>query len=313
MIDENLPYLKLGDVSDYVIILQNKLKILGFYDASVTGVFDNYTLNSVRDFQTDNNMDVTGEVDFLMWNILYNKTKPSFLVDEIEDRISRRKLRIGDSGDDVVELQQRLKELLYYDGLITGVFDEETKKAVQSFQTINKITSDGVVGVDTWSALIYLYDPLDECGETDEFYIVQKGDTLYSVARRYGISVDELKKMNNLVNNVISIGQKLLVGKLSDNSYYIVQKGDTLYSVARRYGISVDELKKMNNLVNNVISIGQKLLVGKSSENSSYIVQKGDTLYSVARRYGISVDELKRVNNLTNNIINIGDMLVIPN
>ena len=313
MNNEELLDLKYGDISDYVIILQNKLKILGFYDASVTGVFDNYTFNSVKDFQRDNGLDVTGEVNSTMWNILFDKTKPPFLVNGMyENRVSRRNLKLGDRGDDVIDVQTRLKELLYYDGEITGIFDEETKKAVQTFQTINRITSDGVVGVDTWSALIYLYDPLVSCSDSGNFHVVQKGDTLYSIARRYGISVEELKRLNNLVNNTITVGQKLLVNESNDGEIYIVQRGDTLYSIARRYGMSVEELKRLNNLVNNVISVGQELLINKTNDGVSYVVQKGDTLYSIARRYGISVEELKKINNLGNNIINIGDTLVIP-
>ena len=107
--------------------------------------------------------------------------------------------------------------------------------------------------------------------QNTDYYIVQKGDSLWSIANKYGITVQDLKKINNLSSNMISVGQKLLVVDNESNfiNYYIVKKGDTLYSIANKYGLSVDELKKMNNLSTNNLSINQKLYVSGWNSNTS--------------------------------------------
>ncbi len=156
--------------------------------------------------------------------------------------------------------------------------------------------------------------------EVGTFYTVQSGDSLYSIARRYGVSVDELKRVNNLGTNLLSLGQRLLIPEKkeekipSEEGGYIVQSGDTLYSIARKYGISVEELKQANNLKESVLSIGQKLQIPKIAKEESllYTVKQGDSLYSIAARYGISVAELKSVNNLSSNLLSIGQKLMIP-
>ncbi len=154
-------------------------------------------------------------------------------------------------------------------------------------------------------------------------YIVKSGDTLWSIAKKYGLSVDELKALNNLTSNSLSIGQVLKIKKDSetvspDEDTYIVKSGDTLYGIARRFGLSVDELKRINNLSSNTLSIGQVLKVSLSNgegENEGiqyYIVQPGDNLYKIATMYGLTVDELKAANNLTSNLLSIGQNLIIP-
>lgn len=148
-------------------------------------------------------------------------------------------------------------------------------------------------------------------------YVVKKGDSLYAIARNYGISVDDLKRANNLSSNNLSIGMVLTipdVGNVSDENIYIVKPGDSLYKIANMYGMSVSELKSINNLTSNLLSIGQQLKVKESASipADTYIVKSGDSLYSIAKRFNTTVDELKRVNNKTSNLLAIGEMLIIP-
>ena len=75
----------------------------------------------------------------------------------------RPTLRAGDSGEWVMELQRELAQLTFYDGPINGSFDSNTAASVREFQRNNKIVVDGVVGRETWSALIFLYSPLATC------------------------------------------------------------------------------------------------------------------------------------------------------
>ena len=153
----------------------------------------------------------------------------------------------------------------------------------------------------------YTYIPKQE--EVSDYYVVEKGDTLYSISRKFNIPVEKIKQINNLTNNIISIGQILYLQEQNNNyDTYIVQKGDSLYSISRKFNIPVNELIDINNLNNLTLQINQELLVPKQ-DNNTYIVEKGDTLWSIAKNNNISIDKLKELNNLTNNTISIGQTL----
>ena len=151
-------------------------------------------------------------------------------------------------------------------------------------------------------------------------YIVKKGDSLYSIANKYNTTVDELKRINNLTSNILSIGQVLKlpsdkasnVEKEENNISYTVQKGDSLYSIARKYDTTIDRIKDLNNLTTNLLSIGQVLLIPTDTNlETTYTVQKGDSLYSIAKKYNTTVDRLKQLNNLTSNLLSIGQILIV--
>lgn len=91
-------------------------------------------------------------------------------------------------------------------------------------------------------------------------YVVQKGDTLFDIARRYNISVDALMKNNNLGTDFLSIGQMLKVPRVRENTY-IVKKGDSLYSIAKKFNTSVSNIIDKNNLKSTNLSIGQELII----------------------------------------------------
>ena len=149
------------------------------------------------------------------------------------------------------------------------------------------------------------------------YYVVKKGDSLWSIARANGLTVDELKSLNNLSSNVLHVGDTLLIssadstGDDGNDNYYVVKSGDTLWSIARKYNLSVNELKALNNLSSNVLSVGQRLIVGKESSND-YVVSAGDTLWAIARKFNVSVDDIKALNNLSSNNLSIGMILKIP-
>ena len=103
-------------------------------------------------------------------------------------------------------------------------------------------------------------------------YKVEKGDTLYSIAKKYGVSIDTIVSDNALKSNTLSLGQNLKIRtstglveecfgeEYSPNTYTVV-KGDTLYSIARKFNVSVDYIKSKNNLTNNTLSVGQILKI----------------------------------------------------
>lgn len=108
---------------------------------------------------------------------------------------------------------------------------------------------------------------------TNFYHEVQKGETLYAIAKKYNMGVDEIKQLNNLGDVALSVGQKLMVSKATKPQsktteaittnfvYHTVEKGETLYAISRKYSVKVDDIKKLNNLGDAAISVGQKLRV----------------------------------------------------
>lgn len=149
--------------------------------------------------------------------------------------------------------------------------------------------------------------------KNENIYTVKKGDTLSTIADKYNISVQDLKKANNLSTDFLSIGQVLTIpSSTSGEINYIVQKGDNLFNIANKYGVSIDDIKNTNNLSTSTLQIGQILKIPGSTNYNTYIVQKGDTLYKIANNYNTTVNKLMSVNNLDSTSIDIGQNLLIP-
>lgn len=163
----------------------------------------------------------------------------------------------------------------------------------------------------------YIDVPYDTTAENT--YIVKSGDSLWSIAKKYNISVNELKRLNNLTSNTLRIGQVLKINEqetdINENTY-IVQKGDSLYSIANKYNISIDDLKKANNLTNNTLQINQILNIPIEPINKEdyliYTVKRGDTIYGIANSYNITPSRLITFNNLDNTTLQVGQNLRIP-
>jgi LysM repeat protein len=167
--------------------------------------------------------------------------------------------------------------------------------------------------------------------------VVRTGDTLYSIARRFGVTWQAIMHANGIYNaNYIQVGQRLTIPQYCGttpvppppppppqpcSTVYIVQRGDTLYSLARRYGTTVQAIAQWNHIVNpSRIFVGQRLVINRCTTVPpappacrNHVVQRGETLYSIARRYGTSIWQLAMLNNLANpNVIYAGQVLVLP-
>ena len=239
------------------------------------------------------------------------------------------------TGDDVSQLKNNWENLAeavtkaiveYAGGEYVAPIDSNyyTVKSGDSLWSISRkfgITVDELKSANNLSSNLLnvgqnLIIPGKEAQATGDEYVVKKGDTLYSIARKYNTSVDNLKSINNITTDSLAIGQIIKLPSTSSTAgdTYIVKKGDSLYSIARTYNTSVDKLKEINNLTSNALAIGQvlKLPSSNASENVVYTVKKGDNLYSIAREYETTVDAIKKLNNITSNTLSIGQKLLLP-
>lgn len=152
------PIIQEGSTGDNVTILQEKLKFLGFFAASVTGSFGPETTDAVKAFQKSSGLTQDGIVNAATWAAIFEQTTTPAPPNPSPGG-PRPTLRLGDTGTYVTELQTELQLLMFYDGEISGLFDEETEVAVKTFQDTNQLTPDGVVGRKTWQYLASLYPP----------------------------------------------------------------------------------------------------------------------------------------------------------
>lgn len=176
-------------------------------------------------------------------------------------------------------------------------------------------------------------------------HTVAKGDSLWSIARKYGISVDELAAANQLAKSAtLRLGQQLTVPakaapagasvETDAANTYAVKAGDTLGAIARRHGTTASALRAANNLSGDNLRVGQKLVIpGNATPVSSasspsgpaaapaapragsgtYTVTPGDTLGSIARKHGVKVGDLATLNTITDPAkLRVGQVLKLP-
>ena len=173
-------------------------------------------------------------------------------------------------------------------------------------------------------------------------HTVLSGETLSSIANRYGVTVTRLKRSNRLTSNTLHIGDKLEIPareqprasssgvRAPQSKIHVVRTGETLSEIAESYGIGLSKVRTANGLRSNNLRVGQRLVIpataknleGGAKANASrasssggekvHTVRAGDTLSGIARRYGTSVAKLKAVNNLKNNNLRIGARLMLP-
>lgn len=188
-------------------------------------------------------------------------------------------------------------------GFLDSILDDPTQLK-NDYKNLTKAVVDAILEYIGYSV------------EKENVYTVKSGDSLWSIAKKFNTTVDDLKKANNLTSNSLSIGQKLVIpGKKesTSNNVYTVQKGDSLYSIARKYNVDVNALKQANNLSSNLLSIGQVLIIPTGTEDYIlYKVVSGDSLYSIAKKYGITMQEIMDFNNLGSTILTVGQVLKIP-
>ena len=132
-------------------------------------------------------------------------------------------------------------------------------------------------------------------------YQVQNGDTLASVASKFGISVNNLSSLNGImVGSLLNSGDYIVVPKVqNENPYfreYVVKKGDSIYEIARANNISPSQLLRLNGLNNtDIIYPDQKIMLPRSGVKF-YITENDDTLNDVTKGLNVSANDLARQN-----------------
>lgn len=176
------------------------------------------------------------------------------------------------------------------------------------------------------------------------YYRVKRGDNLISIAKKYDVAVEDLKKWNNINGNWVAYGKNLKINatdveqkttavakaktikdsiKTSIASFYVVQKGDNLSAIAKKFNTTVADIQEWNKLSSTNVSLGASLQVVQNPtekeevadtverKDIAYSVQKGDNLGLIAKKFGVSVVELKQWNNLKSNAIAVGNSLIV--
>ncbi|CAN5772709.1 hypothetical protein BH23ACT5_BH23ACT5_02940 [soil metagenome] len=167
-------------------------------------------------------------------------------------------------------------------------------------------------------------------GKAATIHVVAAGETVGSIAAKYGASANSIAGLNELANvNLIMVGQRLQIPGASGSQgggdptgHHVVTRGETLASIAAKYGISVDQLAKANGITNtSVIYVGARLALSgdtyvaepSGTSTASHTVVSGDTVGTIARSYGVTAADIVAANDLGNvNVIKIGQKLTIP-
>ena len=164
-------------------------------------------------------------------------------------------------------------------------------------------------------------------------HLVDKGETLFSISRKYGAAVAAVLETNPGSDSGIEAGQMLKVpysGKVSVSTpagtVHTVGEKQTLYSIARQYGVSVEDIRRWNDLGEKSIQPGMKLLIKKADASTDlqeasaappksgeifHIVSEKETLFGISRLYRVSVNEIIQWNNLTSSSVKEGQKLLI--
>jgi membrane-bound lytic murein transglycosylase D len=157
---------------------------------------------------------------------------------------------------------------------------------------------------------------------------IKQGETIIRIAQLYGVSIDDIKKWNNLSSSKIIAGKTLsiypngevvtLPQKTQKNYvYHKIKKGETLSQIAEKYKVSIASLRSLNDISGNKIVAGKTLKISSSGsateqlKNGYHIVLKGESLYSISKKYNTTVQKLKSLNNLSNSKIKIGQKLKV--
>ena len=266
--------LKKGDSGDDVKALQSRLIELGFYYGKISGNYLDGSFYAISDFQKKNSLPVTGEADIKTQEVLFSASAldksgkamvtpsptavptPAPMPSPVNSPTSNvqatptpspetiaftKRLSKGSAGEKVKQLQERLFELGYYIGDITGSYDSETKAAIIEFQKNNSLGADGVTGEKTWNMLFNISDVLNSSATprptpapTPVPYAITV-DVTNQVITVYGL--DENNQYTKVVRQMIcSTGTRATP---SDIGSWKLNSGRSKFPLFPKYGVYV--------------------------------------------------------------------------
>jgi membrane-bound lytic murein transglycosylase D len=260
--------------------------------------------------------------------VKYHKVKRGDNLGEISDKY----------GVSVAELKKWNK--LRNNNLMTG----DNLKIIKNERVVTTVRKEVKADKNATETAVTSNEPTEN---SSDFYEVQKGDNLFSIAKKFNVSLEDLKKWNNLNDSNVEQGSKLaLVNNdeepAKESTYktelkiteHIVDRGETIGIIARKYDVSISDIKDWNKIEDSNIQLGAKLIVGKKyvvstdtkntqtkkeniavndrDEVKLYYVKKGDSLFSIAKKYpGVSISDLKKWNGIKNERLKAGMKLKI--
>ncbi|MFZ7111596.1 MAG: LysM peptidoglycan-binding domain-containing protein [Desulfatiglandales bacterium] len=184
-----------------------------------------------------------------------------------------------------------------------------------SIATLRRL--NGISGDRIYPGQRIMLQDLPVKAEVSQTYKVKHGDTLWKVAGLFGLSVPELKELNNIRGDRIFPGKLLVVGAAEEEAVpeaepfeYVVKKGETLSEIAQRHKVSTGLIRQLNSLTGDRINPGDRLQLQPSSlEEAVHIVRPGETLSAIALKYRTAVADLMEINGLGGTKIQVGQKL----
>jgi len=146
-------------------------------------------------------------------------------------------------------------------------------------------------------------------------YVVRSGDTLFSLAQRFGVTVADIQRASRLTGDSLRVGMELTIPSPAAPegfTQYTVRAGETLFRLAETYGTTVATIQRINGLSGTTITPGQVLFLPEAGSGRTHLVEPGETVYGIASTYGVAVDALVGANDLAGTAIRAGQWLVIP-
>ena len=184
--------------------------------------------------------------------------------------------------------------------------------SISTLRRLNRISQDRI-----YSGQRIMLDDLPDKGDELQRYVVKRGDTLWSIAGLFGLSISELKELNHIKGDEIYPEKMLIVGEASEEMTeeaehfeYVVRKGDTLSKIAQRYNVGLGFLRQLNRLKGDRIYPGDKLQLQPSSlDEAMHIVRPDETLSGIALKYQTPMSDLMEINGLESSKILVGQKL----
>jgi Putative peptidoglycan-binding domain-containing protein len=291
------PTLRLGSTGPYVIELQTILTQMLYYTSPIDGVFGTTTDNAVRQFQKVNHLTADGIVGRATWAALDYLFSPLAICNEVEP--PSPPLIPEPENPAVIRYVVRAGDTLFS-------IARAHNTTIEAIMQLNNLT--------TTTLTIGQILMIPTSSNNTQIHVVRAGDTLFSIARQFNITVDEIRRLNNLTTDMLTIGQHLLIPLTNQQHFeYTVVAGDSLFALATRFNTTIEAIIQLNNLTDTRLSIGQVLMIPGSMPNRiTHVVRAGDTLFSIALMYNTTVNEIRSLNNLTSNTLTIGQHLLIP-